>query len=82
MARTAMPHAPTKMMPSQPCAKASPAHAPTLLYDPSFTHGYRVRTGGDETLAGSTDAGPAAQDDTQGMQGTQDLRDPHDEAHA
>ena len=30
MARTAMPHAPTKTMPSQPCAKASPAHAPTL----------------------------------------------------
>ena len=54
----------------------------SLLYDPSFTHGYRVGTGGDETLAGSTDARLAAQDETQGMQGTQDLRDPHDEAHA
>ena len=29
-ARTAMPQAPTKTMPSQPCAKASPVHAPTL----------------------------------------------------
>ena len=59
------------------------AHAErSLLYDPSFTHGYRVGTGGDKTPAGSTDARPAAQDDTQGMQGTQDLRDPHDEAHA
>ena len=59
------------------------AHAKrSLLYDPNFTHGYRVGTGGDETLAGSTDARPAAQDDTQGMQGTQDLRDPHDKAHA
>lgn len=62
------------------------AHAErSLLYDPSFTHGYRVGTGGDETLAGSTDARPATQDDTQGMQGMQgmqDLRDPHDEAHA
>ena len=68
------------------------AHAErSLLYDPSFTHGYRVGTGGDETLAGSTDARPATQDDTQGMQGMQDLqgmqgmqdlRDPHDKAHA
>ena len=54
----------------------------SLLYDPSFTHGYRVGTGGDETPASSTDARPAAQDDTQGMQDTQGWRDPHDEAHA
>ena len=51
----------------------------SLLYDPSFTHGYRVGTGGDETLAGGTDADLAARDDAQGMQ---DPRDPHDEAHA
>ena len=51
----------------------------SLLYDPSFTHGYRVGTGGDETLAGSADAGPAAR---VGARDTRDLHDPHDEARA
>ena len=56
------------------------AHAErSLLYDPSFTHGYRVGTGGDETPAGSADAGAAAQ---VGVRDTQDLHDLHDEARA
>ena len=45
----------------------------SLLYDPSFTHGYRVGTG--------EASGDAALTQT-GAQGTQDTQNMHDEAHA
>lgn len=54
----------------------------SLLYDPSFTHGYRVGAGRNETPAGGADAGLAAQDDAQGTQGPHDPHSSHDEARA